>query len=280
MKPLQQFGVRRAREVCTEENECESGDSLTRDPHHATLLPTRHDAQHDLRRVSQKPPAYMCGRFTLSNPWQVALRYSRFVLRQSIEPSFNVAPTHDVLAVCNDDAEAIDILEWGFIDARQGRRDARVVNARAETVAEKPMFREAFERRRCVVFADGYYEWMTDEKRKRPFYFAVDGGAPFAFAGLWNPSLSGGKRSCCLLTTAPNSVQRTVHDRSPVILASDEAIDLWLSAATPADLQLLLAPVDPARITKREVSARVNSVLVNDPLCREAPPEPTTMSLF
>lgn len=222
----------------------------------------------------------MCGRFTLSDPRQVALRYSRFVLSQSIEPSFNVAPTHDVLAVCNDDTASIDVLEWGFIDARPGRRDARIVNARAETVAQRRLFRDAFERRRCIVFADGYYEWMTDEKRKRPFFFAVDGGAPFAFAGLWNPNLSSGKRFCCLLTTTPNSLQRTVHDRSPVILASDEAIDLWLSATTPSDLLPLLVPVDPSRITAREVSARVNSVLVNDWLCREAPPEPTTLSLF
>jgi putative SOS response-associated peptidase YedK len=222
----------------------------------------------------------MCGRFTLADPRQIASRYSRFMLRQTIEPSFNVAPTHDVLAVCDDRVPDLDVLQWGFMSGRPGAGDARIVNARAETVYERPMFRDAFQNRRCIVFADGYYEWMADEKRKRPFYFTIDGGKPFAFAGLWNPNLSGGKRFCCLLTTTPNAVQRTVHTRSPVILASDEAIDVWLNARAFEELQPLLAPVEPERITAREVSARVNSVLVNDPLCREAPPEPTTMSLF
>jgi putative SOS response-associated peptidase YedK len=223
----------------------------------------------------------MCGRFTLADPRQVASRFSRFALRASVEPSFNVAPTHDVLGVCNDSATDIDVLEWGFISGQPGRSAAqRTVNARAETVMERPMFRDAFQHRRCIVFADGYYEWMTDEKRKRPFYFTIDGGAPFAFAALWHPNLSGGKRFCCLMTTTPNAVQRTVHDRSPVILASDDAIDLWLSSTAPANLLPLLAPIDAGRIAAREVSARVNSVVVNDPLCREAPPEPMTMSLF
>lgn len=223
----------------------------------------------------------MCGRFTLADPRQVAARFSRLALRATVEPSFNVAPTHDVLGVCNDRTVEIDVLEWGFISGQPGRSAAaRTVNARAETVMEKPMFRDAFQSRRCIVFADGYYEWMSDEKRKRPFYFTIDGGAPFAFAALWTPNLTGGKRFCCLLTTTPNDVQRTVHDRSPVILGSDDAIDLWLGKTAPGDLQPLLAPIDAARITAREVSARVNSVAANDPLCREAPPEPVTMSLF
>lgn len=213
----------------------------------------------------------MCGRYTLVDPRSLANRYARFRFPKQLAASFNVAPTDPVVALCDDRIPDAEQLEWGFPAPEAGAATRRIVNARAETVADKPMFRDAFAAQRCIVFADGYYEWMTDGRHKRPFYFTIDGGAPFAFAGLW--MYDGPKRVCCLMTTTPNHVQAQVHDRSPVILADDEKIDRWLARSTPAELQALLMPVEASRTNAREVSARVNSVRVNDASCL-SPAEP------
>lgn len=166
------------------------------------------------------------------------------------------------------------MLRWGV----PGRRGGIVVNARSETVAAKPLFRDAFLGQRCVVFADSYYEWMSDVHAKRPFRFTIQGGEPFAFAALWYTSPDN-RRTVCLLTTSPNEKQRFVHDRSPVIL-DDAGIEAWLSRNTPTSgLLELCRPISAARIKAYEVSPRVNNVNDDDERCI-APFTPPELSLF
>lgn len=224
----------------------------------------------------------MCGRFTMADPRAIVARFSRFRFLDNVERSFNVAPTHLVLGVCNDTPEAAGVLVWGFPSLRAaGPNDSqRTVNARSETVAEKPMFREAFHRRRCIVFADGYFEWMTQGQKKRPFYFTIDNGAPFAFAGLWIRDARPDRRLCCLLTTQPNALQRRVHDRAPVMLLDDDAIDVWLRGGSPAELLELCAAANASRITAREVSMSVNNVRINDERCLSDPAPDNALTLF
>lgn len=222
----------------------------------------------------------MCGRFTLTDPERLASRYPRLRFPKGIERSYNVAPTHAVVGLCSDRASECDFLEWGFVDTVRGQSPAqRTINARSETVAEKRMFRTAFRERRCIVFADGYYEWRTDGKRKRPFYFTLDGETPFAFAGIWNPGYDPQRRVCCLMTTRPNSIQARVHDRAPVILLDDADIEVWLTQTHEEVLRSLLEPMPDMRITTREVHYRVGNVQNNDASCL-APALSHEMTLF
>jgi putative SOS response-associated peptidase YedK len=215
----------------------------------------------------------MCGRFTLTDPERLITHYSRYRF-PDLRRSFNVAPTHEVAALCDDAGDAVAMLQWGV----PGRHGGLVVNARSETVAAKPLFRDAFRSQRCVVFADSYYEWMSDVYAKRPFRFTLQGGEPFAFAALWYASTSR-RRTVCLLTTAPNERQRLVHDRSPVILRDDD-IGTWLNRETPEPRLLeLCGPISPNRIHVCEVSSLVNNVNQDDERCI-APFTPPEVSLF
>jgi len=215
----------------------------------------------------------MCGRFTLSDPERLITHYSRYRFPQ-VKRSFNVAPTHDVVTLCDDAGTDVALHSWGFA----GGSGSLIVNARSETVDERPMFREAFENQRCVVFADSYYEWMTDIRAKRPFRFVIEDGKPFTFAAMWEPLLNG-RRAVCLMTTQPNEKQRAVHDRSPVIL-DDADIDRWLSSGTrPAELLELCHPIPARVIHGYEVSPLVNNVNNDDERCI-APYTPPELSLF
>lgn len=203
----------------------------------------------------------MCGRFTLADPEHLIAHYSRYRF-PALRRSFNVAPTHDVAALCDDAGDEVALLRWGI----PGQRGGIVVNARSETVDAKPLFRDAFLGQRCIVFADSYYEWMSDIHAKRPFRFTVQGGAPFVFAALWYASHDN-HRAVCLLTTSPNEKQQLVHDRSPVIL-SDTEIGLWLDRETPVPrLRELCRPISSERIEAYEVSPLVNNVNQDDERC-------------
>jgi len=182
----------------------------------------------------------MCGRFTLTNPLGIRTAYPRYRFEEFSEyrlPRFNVAPTQGVLAVVNDGRELVAPLTWG-IDGR--------INARAETVASHPV---AF---RCIVFADGFYEW----RGRKPVYYTLGDERIFAFAGIWQP---GPSPKCAIVTCAPNELVAQVHDRMPVIL-SDEVLDRWLS---PQDLsheqaRSLLVPYAAAAMHSRTASMRLN----------------------
>ena len=230
----------------------------------------------------------MCGRYTLASPDLGQLR-TRFALSESLalRPRFNVAPSDDVLAVIrhdDDDAEAEGaFLRWGLVPFWAGdpaEMAARTINARAETVAERLAYRDAFERHRCLILADGFYEWSGGVAHwiTRPDH------APFAFAGLWSswrPKDASCEveplRSCAIVTTTAAGRGRALHDRMPVILAqADEPA--WIDPATsPQELQALLAAgaVAPS-LEYRPVSRNVNDARHDAPDCLD-PPEQTAL---
>lgn len=177
----------------------------------------------------------MCGRFARkSDPRKLAKDF-RVAEAPEAEPSYNIAPTHNILAVREGgEGREMTFLKWGLVPswAKDASIGARLINARSETVEQKPSFRDAFKRRRCVIPADGFYEWKREGDRKQPFFFRLRDDRPFGFAGLWDRwEGEGGQviNSCTILTTEANGVLRPVHDRMPVILHPDD-YELWLGA--------------------------------------------------
>ena len=208
----------------------------------------------------------MCGRFTLRSSPERVKREFQLQEEPSFEARFNIAPAQSILAVrqTEDEREAAP-LKWGLIPswAKDDSMSARLINARSETVVEKPAFREAFKRRRCIIPADGFYEWKREGGRKQPFFFSMRDGRLFGFAGLWDRWRDeGGKviESCTILTTEANEVLRPVHDRMPVIL-HPETYDQWLDedARAVESLRELLGPYPATEMTARPVSTQVNS---------------------
>jgi putative SOS response-associated peptidase YedK len=228
----------------------------------------------------------MCGRFRLSRADQLAKKFGIDEFDE-IPARYNVAPTQDVMAVRqrpDRPGRYASILRWGLIPywAKDPTIGGKLINARAESAAEKPAFKEALIRRRCIVPCDGFYEWKKEGKQRRPFCITVDDGSLFGMAGLWERwKAPDGKliESCTILTTAPNAVVADLHDRMPAILPED-AYELWLDPGfgNIAGLSDLLRPFDPKRMAKYEVSSRVNRVENDDPSCAEAVVSP--LSLF
>lgn len=214
----------------------------------------------------------MCGRFTLRSELNMLLDQFAVELAEALEwePRYNIAPSQDVLAVrVAEQKRELVKLRWGLIPS--WAKDARLaqINARADTAATKPMFRAAYKRRRCLVLADGYYEWLREGKAKRPFLHEVAGGKPFAFAGLWEswdePQGKFPLESCAILTTAANELAAQVHDRMPVILEQEDYAD-WL---TGEQVPLVSFPAD--RMTVRPVSQYVNNARNQGPQCVAGP---------
>ena len=234
----------------------------------------------------------MCGRYTLATPDPADLR-ARFPIGESVEvrQRFNVAPGDEVLAVTTDreGQPRGELLRWGLVpswaDAPDGR--LKMINARVETVTERPAYRRAFERFRCLIIADGFYEWKAGgpaaatvrsrSTSKQAFHITRADGQPFAFAGLWSIWRGDGDsviRSCTIITSAPNAVVASLHDRMPVIL-DPEAEAVWLDASTPREhLLALLAPLPAPQTALREVGPAVNDARYDGPECL-APPRPT-----
>jgi putative SOS response-associated peptidase YedK len=221
----------------------------------------------------------VCGRYTLTDPDPRLLRF-RFGLVESVAieqgPRYNVAPTDPVLAVrLNGEAEREPgILRWGLIPhhADPSTFDRLLINARAETVAEAPAFRDAFETHRCLIVADGFYEWRAEETGKKPVWITRPDREPFGFAGLWAAAErddGSAVHSCAIVTCAPGERVAPIHNRMPVILAR-EAEPEWLDPKARAeDLQALLVPTDELIVT--EVSDAVNDVRQDGPALIELP---------
>jgi putative SOS response-associated peptidase YedK len=217
----------------------------------------------------------MCGRYTLTNPDPARLR-ARFDILESSqladEPRFNIAPTDPVLAVRRGgEGRELGRLRWGLVPGlwaeQKGQRP--LINARAETVAEQAAFAESFRERRCLIPADGFYEWLSDERGKRPLWFSRPDGDLFAFAGIWaelrRRESDEVLHSCALITCPPNGLMRPVHDRMPVVLDPD-AEAIWLDPEAEAgDLGALLAPAPEDALIAREVSDLVNNVREDGP---------------
>ena len=223
----------------------------------------------------------MCGRFvSTATPSQLAdyLRADE-VRTEALDPSWNVAPTDAVYAVAerrsSEDADAERLLgsyKWGLVPfwAKDAKGGARMINARAETLESK--FRRTFERRRCLVPADGFYEWeKLEDGKKQPWFIHRADGAPMVFAGLWEVWKPEGAseedeplRTCSIITTSANELLARIHDRMPAVISPHDW-DLWLdrSVTDPSALRHLLAPADPRQFDMFEVSPAVNSVRNN-----------------
>jgi putative SOS response-associated peptidase YedK len=220
----------------------------------------------------------MCGRFTLIAPGEAVADLFQLPLIPTLAPRYNVAPTQPVAAVRvsqKTGQRELTHFHWGLIPswAKDPSIGSRMINARSESAAEKPSFRTAFKYRRCLVPADGFYEWQKQNGGKQPVRIQVGDGNVFAIAGLWErwSSPDGSEiESCTLLTTEPNDFLRPVHNRMPVILSPDD-YDLWLDpqAQHPGEVQHLLRPYPAAEISYYPVSTHVNNPRNEDPLCIE-----------
>lgn len=214
----------------------------------------------------------MCGRYSLTaDPEELARRFEFAGDWTALKPRYNVAPTQQVLAVVGGDERRGGLMHWGLIPhwAKQRKPGRPLINARAETVAERPAFRAAFRRRRCLVLADGFYEWQQAGGGKRPMRIVLDSQEPFAFAGLWSiwtdPE---GQRisSCAIITTEANDLLRSIHNRMPVILPRDTE-EFWLDPDVddPGALGSLLIPYASEAMEAYEVSPLVNSATNDSP---------------
>jgi putative SOS response-associated peptidase YedK len=230
----------------------------------------------------------VCGRYTLATPDPAAVR-ARFPIGESIEVRrrYNVAPGDEVLAVTTDREghPRGELLRWGLVPtwARTPDTGLKMINARVETVAERPAFSRALQRFRCLIIADGFYEWRpVPSGPKQGFHITRDDGEPFAFAGLWSIwHGDDGKnlRTCTILTTAANSAIAHLHDRMPIILAP-EAEEPWLEHSTETEqLDRLLGGLSPSGTAVRPVGPAVNDARYDGPECLAAPVDAQT-SLF
>ena len=208
----------------------------------------------------------MCGRYSLiADIGVLAERFEFDGAHLDHAPRYNVAPTQMALTVTNGNGSSASYMRWGLIPswAKSASMGSRMINARAETVAERPSFRTAFQRRRCLVLADGFYEWQRRGSSRRPMRITMASGEPFAFAGLWDVWRDPGSevvRSCAIITTEANELLSPIHDRMPVIV-SRELEALWLNhdLQDPAVLGDILAPYPANAMDVFEVSNLVNS---------------------
>ena len=219
----------------------------------------------------------MCGRYSLiADLGELAKRYEFDGDGLALKPAYNVAPTQDVLTVVGGETRRGGFMRWGLIPwwAKNASIGSRLINARAETVSEKPAFRDALRRRRCLVLADGFYEWQRTGSARKPMRVVMRSREPFAFAGLWSVWRDpDGNRipSCAIITTTANDLLRLVHDRMPVVLPR-ELEELWLDRSIdgPGALGSVLTPYLDGAMEAYEVSTLVNSAANDGPEVIEA----------
>ena len=233
----------------------------------------------------------MCGRYTLTTPDPRDIR-ARFPIGEDIEvrQRYNVAPGDDVLAVTTDKEGAPrgQLLRWGLVPSwsKSAETGLKMINARVETAAESRAFGRAFQRYRCLIVADGFYEWQPSGSRttpKQPFHIGRDDGGLFAFAGLWSIWYGPDERklrSCAILTTAANSAIASLHDRMPVILSPDHE-QAWLDTSTSRDdLHDLLGGLSASEVAMRPVGLAVNDARYDGPECLMPPVDLGQEALF
>jgi putative SOS response-associated peptidase YedK len=224
----------------------------------------------------------VCGRYVLTAPGEVLAELFELDERPHLAPRWNIAPTQEVAIVRARPAGGRELarVRWGLVPhwAKEAAIGNRLINARAESVAEKPAYRDSFRRRRCLVPADGFYEWQQLDGRKQPWLLRRRGGGTLAFAGLWSswrdraaPAEAPQLESCTIVTCEPNELAARVHDRMPVILPR-EAWARWLdpAATEPGALAPLLVPLPADELEAFPVSTRVNDPRRDEPGCVEA----------
>jgi putative SOS response-associated peptidase YedK len=215
----------------------------------------------------------MCGRYSLTTAPEALRRLFNFDNMPNLGPRYNIAPTQDVAVIHMPDnsGRALSMMRWGLIPSwfKEIGRTAPMINARSDTISQKPSFRAAFDSRRCLVPADGFYEWRTEDGKKQPFRIGMKGGAPMAFAGIWEhwESPEGDRtNSVAIVTTEANSKLHPIHARMPAILDPDD-YDRWLGAEDGSSVQPLLHPYPPDNMAFYRVGLRVNSVRNDDADC-------------
>jgi putative SOS response-associated peptidase YedK len=217
----------------------------------------------------------MCGRFALKNPPISIQEHFHLPEKVDLSPRYNIAPSQKTAVIRHLPGEGfrrLDMLRWGLIPpwAKDMKIGYRLINARSETLDQKPSFRAAFKKRRCLVAADGFYEWQHYGKTKQPFYIHLKKGNLFGFAGLWESWKDpDGKiiESCTIITTSANELISQIHDRMPVILRPEQ-YDAWLLDSSAADtLQQFLAPYPASEMEAYRVGPEVNSPKNDSPAC-------------
>jgi putative SOS response-associated peptidase YedK len=213
----------------------------------------------------------MCGRYAVISAPEAIRALLGYAERPNFPPRYNIAPTQPIAIVrLMDGKRQFALVRWGFIPAwvKDPKTVSLMFNARGETAAEKPAYRNAMKRRRCLVPADGFYEWKRDGQRKRPHWIRRRDSKPLAFAGLWETWTGpNGEEleTAAIVTTAANDTLRPLHDRMPVVVPQ-EAFDLWLDPnADPRSAAALMAPAPDDLLEAVEVSSAVNRVANDDP---------------
>ena len=218
----------------------------------------------------------MCGRFARKRSASIMAKdFGVEEITDDLQPSFNIAPTHSVAVVVNKQARKLVAMRWGLVPywATDPTIASRLINARAETLTTKSAFKEAFKKRRCLIIADGFFEWQKQGSTKIPLFIHLEPARSFAFAGLyetWVPPLGEPLVTCTIITTGPNELVSPVHDRMPVILTKD-AENFWLDPSVEDHTRLLdlLQPYPAAEMSAYVVSNLVNSVKNDSPECIE-----------
>jgi len=227
----------------------------------------------------------MCSRFALKTPASALAQL--FHLEKAVEwkSRYNLAPSQSIPAVIHpleNKKREMKLLHWGFVASwHQGGR--LLVNARSEDLGDRPILRESFEKWRCLIPVDGFYEWRHEARETKPFYIRMKDGKPFALAGLWAPQTFHGQteESCVILTTGPNEVVRVIHERMPVIVDSGD-FKLWLDSKDVRDfesIEKLFKPFDADRMEAYEVDNWVNDTQHDDPRCLTPFQNPETLPL-
>jgi putative SOS response-associated peptidase YedK len=229
----------------------------------------------------------MCGRFARKKSSAIiAKNLGVQEITDDLEPSFNVAPTHRVAVVINSGIKQLVAMRWGLVPswATDPSIASKLINARAETLMSKAAFKEGFKRRRCLVVADGFFEWQKQGASKTPLFIHLTGERGFGFAGVyetWTPPLGEPLVTCTIITTEPNDLVRSIHDRMPVILP-EEVEDFWLDPEVTDHSRLLdlLQPYPANEMSAYAVSTLVNSVKNDSPECIEPAAAMGQPSLF
>jgi putative SOS response-associated peptidase YedK len=223
----------------------------------------------------------MCGRFIqIVDPEKIKVQIADLEIkdevRSRIRPRYNIAPTQDILTVLNSNPPELMYTKWGLVPfwAKDPSMGARMINARGETLLEKSSFKSPFRKKRCIIFADGFYEWKSAGKSKTPFFIHLKDGNPFALAGLWDcwkdPASGETLLTSTIITTGANSLVSTIHDRMPAILRKED-YRTWLSPGPVSDQTLLgcISAYPAQDMEAYEVSKRVNSPAFDAAECIE-----------
>jgi putative SOS response-associated peptidase YedK len=217
----------------------------------------------------------MCGRFTRTAEIpEIAVQFGVKEVASDLGPSYNIAPTQDIAVIISEGERQLVQVRWGLIPswADDPKIGNKLINARAETLVEKPSFKNAFRKRRCLIVADGFYEWQKSGATKKPIYIRLKSGRPFGFAGLYETWISpDGEEvtTCTIITTEPNELMKPIHNRMPVIIPKDKE-DIWLHTDSyEEELVELLKPYPANLMEAYEVSRMVNSPGNNSPECIE-----------